>query len=168
MTINRRTFLLTCAASIGCSRRQTQKAPRGKTIVSLVDFNDSGDRKGIVMSEKVVKTPEEWKDQLTPRNTALPQEEHGVRFSVNTTISTRTALSLHLLRERAVRLGATIPDGLAQFWRPSLKEYRSRNRQHFGCAARKFSARSAMPIWGTSSMTARTQPTCAIASTRSR
>jgi hypothetical protein len=57
MTTKRRIFF-TCAASVGCSRRQTDKAPRAKTIVSLVDFNDSGDRKGIVMSEKVVKTPD--------------------------------------------------------------------------------------------------------------
>ena len=34
--------------------------------VTLVEFTDSGQKKGIVMTEKVVKTDEEWKRQLTP------------------------------------------------------------------------------------------------------
>ena len=34
--------------------------------VSLVEFTSSGERKGIVMTEKVVKTEAEWRKQLTP------------------------------------------------------------------------------------------------------
>jgi len=34
--------------------------------VRLVEFDDSGERKGIVMAEKVVKTDEEWRKILTP------------------------------------------------------------------------------------------------------
>jgi peptide-methionine (R)-S-oxide reductase len=43
--------------------------PRGKSkphLVTLVEFTDSGKRKGTVMVEKVVKTDEEWKQMLTP------------------------------------------------------------------------------------------------------
>jgi len=42
---------------------------RGKQshdLVTLVEFTDSGKRKGTVMAEKVVKTDEEWKQVLTP------------------------------------------------------------------------------------------------------
>ncbi len=35
-------------------------------MVTLVEFTDSGKRKGTVMVEKVVKTDEEWKQILTP------------------------------------------------------------------------------------------------------
>src|SRR5271163_1711221 len=34
--------------------------------VSIVEFTDSGQRKGLVMVDKVVKTDEEWRKQLTP------------------------------------------------------------------------------------------------------
>ena len=41
---------------------------RGSGIVkvSIVEFTDSGQRKGLVMENKVVKTDEEWRKQLTP------------------------------------------------------------------------------------------------------
>lgn len=42
---------------------------RGKTpvgFVTLVDFADDGKKRGTVTVEKVVKTDEEWKKQLTP------------------------------------------------------------------------------------------------------
>jgi peptide-methionine (R)-S-oxide reductase len=41
---------------------------RGSGIVkvSIVEFTDSGQRKGLVMEDKVVKTDEEWRKQLTP------------------------------------------------------------------------------------------------------
>jgi len=34
--------------------------------VSIVEFTDSGQRKGLVMVDKVVKTDEEWRKELTP------------------------------------------------------------------------------------------------------
>ena len=43
--------------------------PRSKStirLVTLVQFTDSGMRKGTIMVEKVVKTDEEWKQKLTP------------------------------------------------------------------------------------------------------
>jgi len=41
---------------------------RGSGIVkvSIVEFTDSGQRKGLVMEDKVVKSDEEWRKQLTP------------------------------------------------------------------------------------------------------
>ncbi len=41
-------------------------AARDSGTVTLVEFTDAGERKGIVMEEKVVKTDAEWKKQLTP------------------------------------------------------------------------------------------------------
>jgi peptide-methionine (R)-S-oxide reductase len=38
----------------------------GIVKVSVVEFTDSGQRKGLVMEDKVVKTEEEWRKQLTP------------------------------------------------------------------------------------------------------
>ena len=38
----------------------------GIVKVSLVAFTDSGQRKGLVMVDKVVKTDEEWRKELTP------------------------------------------------------------------------------------------------------
>jgi peptide-methionine (R)-S-oxide reductase len=38
----------------------------GTVKVSVVEFTDSGQRKGLVMEDKVVKTDEEWRKQLTP------------------------------------------------------------------------------------------------------
>jgi peptide-methionine (R)-S-oxide reductase len=37
-----------------------------KGFVKLVDFSDSGERKGVVQEERVRKTDAEWKKQLTP------------------------------------------------------------------------------------------------------
>jgi peptide-methionine (R)-S-oxide reductase len=37
----------------------------GITKVSIVEFTDSGQRKGLVMTDKVVKTDEEWRKLLT-------------------------------------------------------------------------------------------------------
>src|ERR1019366_9130184 len=38
----------------------------GIVKVSIVEFTDSGQRKGLVMEDKVVKTDEEWRKELTP------------------------------------------------------------------------------------------------------
>ena len=41
-------------------------AAGGITKVSIVEFSDNGERKGVVMVDKVVKTDEEWRKELTP------------------------------------------------------------------------------------------------------
>jgi peptide-methionine (R)-S-oxide reductase len=38
----------------------------GIVKVSIVEFTNSGQRKGLVMEDKVVKTDEEWRKELTP------------------------------------------------------------------------------------------------------
>jgi peptide-methionine (R)-S-oxide reductase len=39
---------------------------RQPATVSIVEFTDAGERKGIVAEEKIVKTEEQWREQLTP------------------------------------------------------------------------------------------------------
>ena len=49
----------------GAARDSAPGAGKGK-IVSIVEFTSAAKRKGIVMTEKVVKTDAEWKKQLAP------------------------------------------------------------------------------------------------------
>lgn len=80
--IGRRIFLASLAAFGGAIARSGEKARghsdrsggspssragKGKAnYVHVVEFTDSGKRKGIVMTEKVVKTDAEWNQLLTP------------------------------------------------------------------------------------------------------
>src|SRR5581483_7412804 len=64
--VNRRTFLGAGAALVGTLAGVNGKGASRTRYVKLVDFTDSGEKKGIIMVEKVVKTDEEWKEQLTP------------------------------------------------------------------------------------------------------
>jgi peptide-methionine (R)-S-oxide reductase len=44
-----------------------QPSGAGKPVmVSIVEFTNGGDRKGIVAVEKIVKTDEQWRERLTP------------------------------------------------------------------------------------------------------
>lgn len=55
---------------IGCSTivvlAQPAFAFRSRKMVKLVDFTDSGQRKGFIEVDKVEKTDAEWRQQLTP------------------------------------------------------------------------------------------------------
>ena len=44
----------------------TDQNASGIVKVSIVEFTDTGQKKGIFMEDKVVKTDEEWRKQLTP------------------------------------------------------------------------------------------------------
>ncbi len=74
--IGRRAFLIGAgAASIGLTwwyiqRREPQSAEAAsaglpKTVI-IVEFSDSGERKDKVSVERIIKTEEEWKKQLSP------------------------------------------------------------------------------------------------------
>ncbi len=57
-------------AEIGVTSDASSNSPEqdasGIVKVSIVEFTDSGQRKGLVMVDKVVKTDEEWRKELTP------------------------------------------------------------------------------------------------------
>jgi peptide-methionine (R)-S-oxide reductase len=57
-------------------RLQNNAGARGKPgIVSLVEFDNSGKKKGTVMTDKVVKTDAEWKQKLTPEQFEVARKQ---------------------------------------------------------------------------------------------
>src|SRR6266851_8610694 len=77
--IDRRAFLtasLTLTAAAACSEpRHVVSAGTKGPPVKLVEFDAKGARKGIIMAEKVMKTEEEWKQQLTPEQYAVTRKK---------------------------------------------------------------------------------------------
>src|SRR6476619_5032569 len=77
--IDRRAFLTAAigfAAAAACSQpRRVVVAGRKGAPITLVEFDASGARKGNIMTEKIIKTDEEWKQQLTPEQFAVARKK---------------------------------------------------------------------------------------------
>jgi peptide-methionine (R)-S-oxide reductase len=55
------------ALTVGCSKAVSDpQTPQAVKSVQIVEFTSSGQRKGAVTMDKVIKTDEEWRQQLTP------------------------------------------------------------------------------------------------------
>src|ERR1043166_2723997 len=68
---------LALVAMVGCGRAQANRAtasPPGESTVRLVEFNNAGQRTGVVTVEKINKTEEEWRKQLTPEQFRVTRE----------------------------------------------------------------------------------------------
>ena len=58
----------------GCRQRVIHAGRKGPPV-TLVEFDARGARKGTVMANKIIKSDEEWKDQLTPEQYAVTRKK---------------------------------------------------------------------------------------------
>jgi peptide-methionine (R)-S-oxide reductase len=74
--MRRRQFLQRLCASIPVGILLTSRASlaAGKKLVRIVEFSPAGTRTGVVEVEKTVKTPAEWKKQLSPEQFQVTRE----------------------------------------------------------------------------------------------
>ena len=73
--IERRAILAAIPLAAAACRETRQYPHIPGQPIKLVEFDSSGARKGTIMAEKVIKTDEEWKQQLTPDQYAVTREK---------------------------------------------------------------------------------------------
>ena len=76
--MRRRHFLFLAAGVAACGKapRKAQVSREGPRVpITLVDFSDTGERRGAVMSEKLIKNDEEWQKQLTPEQYQVTRQK---------------------------------------------------------------------------------------------
>jgi peptide-methionine (R)-S-oxide reductase len=75
--VHRRGFLATLTGGIGIMQLSAAATNTGKRpkMVRIVQFDAAGNRTGVVQVEKIVKSDEEWRKQLTPEQFQIARKE---------------------------------------------------------------------------------------------
>src|SRR5437879_7033559 len=90
--IGRRSFLTGCGGavlgltwSVGRSgpARAHAASPEGPKKVTIVEFSDAGARKGTVTVDRITKSEEEWRKQLSPESFEVTRHEGTERPYTN-------------------------------------------------------------------------------------
>jgi peptide-methionine (R)-S-oxide reductase len=72
--INRRSFFAAALAALAAAARAAG-ARQEPATVRLVEFDNSGKRIGMVTTEKVIKSDDEWRRQLTPQEFQITRKK---------------------------------------------------------------------------------------------